>query len=140
MFIFSYIWIFIFGLTFVLFVLRVSLVVLKFLFLVIRIQIRNWKNEKILVWNFPNIWGLEWVKDTKFGMEKCLISSYWILSDCNRSRTHNHLVHKQTLNHVTKLANSNITPNSSKEFLDIQASIGCGISLKRVRDLIKAYS
>ena len=26
------------------------------------------------------------------------------LSDCNGTRTHNHLVHKQTLNHLTKLA------------------------------------
>ena len=28
----------------------------------------------------------------------------WSLSDCNLTRTHNHLVHKQTLNHLTKLA------------------------------------
>ena len=27
------------------------------------------------------------------------------LSDCNGIRTHNHLVHKQTLNHLAKLAN-----------------------------------
>ena len=26
------------------------------------------------------------------------------LSDCNRTRTHNHLVHKRTLNHLAKLA------------------------------------
>ena len=26
------------------------------------------------------------------------------LSDCNWTRTHNHLVHKQTLNHLAKLA------------------------------------
>ena len=28
----------------------------------------------------------------------------WSLSDCNWTRTHNHLVHKRTLNHLTKLA------------------------------------
>ena len=27
----------------------------------------------------------------------------WSLSDCNRVQTHNHLVHKQTLNHLAKL-------------------------------------
>ena len=27
----------------------------------------------------------------------------WSLSDCNWTRTHNHLVHKQTLNHLAKL-------------------------------------
>ena len=28
----------------------------------------------------------------------------WSLSDCNWARTHSHLVHKQTLNHLAKLA------------------------------------
>ena len=28
----------------------------------------------------------------------------WSLSDCNLTRTHNHLVHKWTLNHLAKLA------------------------------------
>ena len=28
----------------------------------------------------------------------------WSLSDCNWTRTHNHLVHKQTLNYLTRLA------------------------------------
>ena len=28
----------------------------------------------------------------------------WSLSDCNRTRTHNHLVNKQTLNHLASLA------------------------------------
>ena len=28
----------------------------------------------------------------------------WSLSDCNWAGTHNHLVHKQTLNHLAKLA------------------------------------
>ena len=27
----------------------------------------------------------------------------WSLSDCNWTRTHNHLVHKRTLNHLAKL-------------------------------------
>ena len=29
----------------------------------------------------------------------------WNLSDCNRTQTHNHLVHKRRLNHLAKLAN-----------------------------------
>ena len=33
-----------------------------------------------------------------------------------------------------------LTPASSKEFLDIQATIECGFTLKRVRDMIKTYS
>ena len=31
-------------------------------------------------------------------------------------------------------------PPSSKEFLDIQATIECGFTLKRVRDMIRTYS
>ena len=31
-------------------------------------------------------------------------------------------------------------PVSSREFLDIQASIECGFTLKRVHDMIKTYS
>ena len=30
----------------------------------------------------------------------------WRLSDCNRTRTHNHLLRKQTLNHLVKLDSS----------------------------------
>ena len=33
-----------------------------------------------------------------------------------------------------------ITSVSSKEFLDIQANIECGFTLKRVRDMIRKYS
>ena len=35
---------------------------------------------------------------------------------------------------------SDIAPVSSKEFLDIQASIECGLTLKLVRDMIITYS
>ena len=31
-------------------------------------------------------------------------------------------------------------PASSKEFLDIQANIECGFTLKRVRDMTRTYS
>ena len=31
----------------------------------------------------------------------------WSLSDCNKIRTHNQLVRKQTLNHLVKLARTN---------------------------------
>ena len=35
---------------------------------------------------------------------------------------------------------SDFAPASSKESLDIQATIECGFTLKRVRDMIKTYS
>ena len=35
---------------------------------------------------------------------------------------------------------SDFAPASSKEFLDIQATIECGFTLKRVRDMTKTYS
>ena len=53
----------------------------------------------------------------------------WSLSDCSWNRTHNDFVRKQTL-----LAASN------KEFLDIQAAMECGFTLKRVRDMTRTYS
>ena len=61
---------------------------------------------------------------------------------CNGSRTRNHLVCKRTLNHLAKLVSktSDIVPVSSKEFLDIQATIECGFTLKRGCDMITAYS
>ena len=36
-----------------------------------------------------------------------------------------------------KLQISDIAPVSSMEFLDIQATIECGLTLKRVRDMIR---
>ena len=41
---------------------------------------------------------------------------------------------------VAVTSTSDIVPVSSKEFLDIQAAIGCGFTLKRVRDMIRIYS
>ena len=35
---------------------------------------------------------------------------------------------------------SDFVPASSKEFLDIQATIECGFTLKRVRDMTRTYS
>ena len=35
---------------------------------------------------------------------------------------------------------SDFAPTSSKEFLDIQATIECGFTLKRIRDMIRTYS
>ena len=43
-------------------------------------------------------------------------------------------------NPVAVTSPSDFVPASSKEFLDIQATIECGFTLKRVRDLIKTYS
>ena len=39
---------------------------------------------------------------------------------------------------VTKT--SGFAPASSKEFLDVQATIECGFIMKRARDLIRTYS
>ena len=72
---------------------------------------------------------------------------YTSWSDCNWTRTQNHLVLKWTLNHfrvrlspVVVTSPSDFTPASSKEFLDIQATIECGFTLKRVCDRIRTYS
>ena len=35
---------------------------------------------------------------------------------------------------------NNFAPASSKEFLDIQATVECGFTLKRVRDMTRTYS
>ena len=43
-------------------------------------------------------------------------------------------------NPVAVTSPSHFAPASSKEFLDIQATIECGFTLKRVRDMIKTYS
>ena len=80
-------------------------------------------------------------------------AKFWNLSDFNWTRTHNHLVHKRTLNHLAKLAKwlwvrvqlqslkfQNFAPASSKEFLEIQATVECGLTLKRVRDMIRTYN
>ena len=74
--------------------------------------------------------------------------------NCNWTRTDNHLVRKQTpiswvfvyeprscvfessCSHLT----SYFAPVASKDFLDIQATIECGFTLKRVRDIIRTYS
>ena len=121
----------------------------------------------------------------------------WRWSDCNCTRTQNHLVLQRTLNHLAKVAkwlscvlstylygafacimllchvrisewiktlyfpecqgtpwsnqarnlnakwlqmHSDFAPASSQEFLDIQANIECGFTLKRVLDMTRAYS
>ena len=43
-------------------------------------------------------------------------------------------------NPVAVTSPSDFAPASSKGFLDIQATIECGFTLKRVRDMIKTYS
>ena len=52
-------------------------------------------------------------------------------ADSNGVWTHKHLFRKRTLNHLAKLA---------KESLDIQATIQCRFTLKRVRGMIITYS
>ena len=55
-------------------------------------------------------------------------SQIWRLSDCNWTRTQNHLVLKQTLNHLAKLTKW------------LSNYIECGFTPKRVRDMTKTYS
>ena len=76
----------------------------------------------------------------------------WSLNDCNGTRTQSHLGRKRTLNHLTKLIKWLSCVVSTylcgaleadaicKEFLDIQATVECGFTLKRVRDMIRTYS
>ena len=54
-------------------------------------------------------------------------------NDCNWTRTQNHLVP------VAVTSPSDFASASSKEFLDIQATIECGFTLKRVRDMTRTY-
>ena len=78
----------------------------------------------------------------------------WSLGDCNWTRTQNRLVCKQTLklakwlscvlsNYLHELCSVFLSPcatASSKEFLDIQATIEWRFTLKRVRDMTRTYS
>ena len=41
---------------------------------------------------------------------------------------------------VVVTSNSSFAPASSKEFLDIEATIECGLNLNRVRDMTRTYS
>ena len=84
-----------------------------------------------------------------------------LYDDSNRIQTHNHLVCKRTLNHLTKLTSlakwlsvclqikvvmgsnsiavtktSNIAPVLSKEFVYIQETKECRFTLKRVNDIL----
>ena len=43
-------------------------------------------------------------------------------------------------NAVAVTSSSDFAPALYKEFLDIQATIECGFTLKRVRDMTKPYS
>ena len=88
-------------------------------------------NEQSTIWpNCPNDWAVLWVLictvhlivcfyhvTYEFESESTLYSCLnvkellarssrhiWTLSDCNGTRTHNHLVRKRTLNHLAKLA------------------------------------
>ena len=42
--------------------------------------------------------------------------------------------------HSAVTSPSDFKPASSKEFLDIQATVECGFTLKRVRDMTRTYS
>ena len=96
----------------------------------------------------PHSCGKHETKDFVFSPRRV-----FLLIDCNWTRTQNHLVCKRTLNHLPKwfsvrlLSGSGFESTcshlnfrfrvcfSSKEFLDIQATIECRFTLKRVRDM-----
>ena len=67
-----------------------------------------------------------------FRYETILVNVKWQQRDSN-----NHLVRKRTLSHFAKL---DIAPVSTKRLLDIQATMKCRFTLKRVRDMIITYS
>ena len=52
----------------------------------------------------------------------------------------NSLLETGTISEVSDIETSNVLPVSSKEFLDIQATIECRFTLKWVRDMIITYS
>ena len=63
----------------------------------------------------------------------------WSLSDCNETRTYNHLVRKRTLNHLWSVWPVFMAV-LSKEFFDIQATMECGFTLKRVSYMKRTHS
>ena len=73
------------------------------------------------------------IQQVPFSMKSQLSSL--LSSDCNWNRTQNHLVLKSSFT-----SPSDFAPASSKEFLDIQATIECGLTLKRVCDMTRTYS
>ena len=73
------------------------------------------------------------IQQVPFSMKSQLSSL--LSSDCNWNRTQNHLVLKSSFT-----SPSDFAPASSKEFLDIQATIECGFTLKRVCDMTRTYS
>ena len=85
-----------------------------------------------------------------FLIRNMYIKMLHVLSDCNRTQTHNHLAEWFSVHLWTKwlwvwvplqsLKTSDFIPVSSKEFLDIQATIKWGFTLKRGRDMIRTYS
>ena len=77
----------------------------------------------------------------------------WSLSDCNWTRTHNHLVHKRTLNHLAKLAkwfscvvSIYLYGAFDSMLLSCHVRVSewttteCEFTLKRLRDTIIIYS
>ena len=87
--------------------------------------------------NFPVIrqWSLSFSSSSSMKFSKI----QQMLSDCNRTRTNNHLVSKRTLNRLTKLA-KRLSYVVSKEVLGIQVTIACGFTLKRACDMIRTDS
>ena len=104
-------------------------------------QLQNWSWTAIHGFSIHmmiNVWYFFlWMKTALYVNGAFKVSGIW-QCDCNGIRTHNHLVCKRTLKHLSKLANlaslvSDICPVLRKVFLDIEASIDCRFTLKRVR-------
>ena len=108
-------------------------------------------------WNSPSFIGDK--KNNFYFLKKlsCRINDHQLLpdiySDCGGSWTHNHLVGKRTLNDLAKLSkllNCVVSTYLYGAFdcmflschvrVDIQANTECGLTLKRVRGMIRTFS
>ena len=103
-----------------------------------------------------NLAAIDKISKNNAKSAKVLISSETedLLTDCNGTRTHKHWVRTRKLNcwlfvyepsgcgfeSCYSHLNFRYMPVSSKEFLDIQATIECGFTLKHVREMIRTYS
>ena len=116
-------------------------------------QTTRWKDGQTLLRRIVLATARGWTSTTAVyitvSMQK--LSSIYKYTDCNWTRTHNHLIHKQTLNHLAKPAsapasskpnapNAPNAPASSKEFFNIQANVECGFTLKHVCDMTRTCS
>ena len=91
---------------------------------------KKFKRRKVYARFKDNIWAADLAEMESLSSKNKNVK--YLLCDGNGTRTHNHLVHKRTLNHIA--------PASSKEVLDIYATIECGFTMKCVRGMTRTYN